>query len=82
MAFSIKHREADRLVREVARMTGESLTDAVVNSLRERLERLENRPQRRLSEQLSMIADRIALLPVFDARTPDEIIGYDEFGLP
>jgi hypothetical protein len=28
------------------------------------------------------ITDRFAELPVYDARTPEEIIGYDEHGLP
>lgn len=37
MALSIKHPEADRLARELAAHTGESLTEAVVQSLRERL---------------------------------------------
>lgn len=37
MALSIKDPEADRLAREVAKATGETLTAAVVQSLRERL---------------------------------------------
>ncbi|MCB9530155.1 MAG: type II toxin-antitoxin system VapB family antitoxin, partial [Myxococcales bacterium] len=39
MALSIKNDEADRLARELAALTGESLTEAVVVSLRERLAR-------------------------------------------
>ena len=46
MALSIKHPEADRLARELAARTGESLTDAVLNALRERLIRERRRVQR------------------------------------
>lgn len=46
MALSIKDPEADRLARELARRTGESLTEAVVRSLRERLDRQRGRPRR------------------------------------
>ena len=45
MALSIKHDEADRLARALARETGESLTEAVVTALRERLGRV-RRPRR------------------------------------
>ena len=40
MALSIKTGEADRLAREVAGLTGETMTEAVTAALRERLERL------------------------------------------
>lgn len=39
MALSIKTDEADRLARELARLTGETLTDSITKALRERLER-------------------------------------------
>jgi antitoxin VapB len=35
-----------------------------------------------LRAQLRCIQERVAALPVLDDRTPDEIIGYDENGLP
>ncbi len=83
MALSIKNDEADRLARELTELTGESLTDAVVISLRERLIRkrahLDNRP---MAERLMEIGRQCASLPVLDDRTPDEILGYDENGLP
>lgn len=83
MPFSIKNPEADRLARELARRTGESLTDAVLNALRERLERQKAR-QRPMTvrEELRAIRERCARLPVLDPRTPDEILGYDKNGLP
>jgi len=83
MALSIKDPEADRLARAVADLTGESLTKAITVALSERLERLRvRRPRRRLADELDEIAKRCAALPVLDPRSPDEIIGYDEHGLP
>jgi len=83
VALSIKHPEADRLARELAARTGESLTEAVVKALRERLRREEGRVRGRdLREELAAIRERCATLPVLDDRTPDEIIGYDDHGVP
>jgi antitoxin VapB len=83
MALSIKNEEADELARELAELTGESLTEAVVVSLRERLERkraqVDSRP---LAERLLEIGRRCAGRPVLDRRAPDDILDYDEHGLP
>jgi antitoxin VapB len=84
MALSLKDAEVDRLAREVAALTGESLTEAVRAALAERLER-ENLRRRAqppaLSERLHAIGAHCAELPDLDLRTPDEIIGYDETGM-
>jgi antitoxin VapB len=83
MAFSIKSEEADRLARQLTAVTGESLTDAVTVALRERLGRLRGRRSARsLADELDQIAKRCAALPLLDPRPPDEILGYDEHGLP
>lgn len=83
MALSIKHPEADRLARELAARTGESLTEAVLNALRERLLREAGRRSGvPLADELREIRRRCAALPVLDARAADEILGYDEQGLP
>jgi len=83
MALSIKSIEAERLAREVAAKTGESLTEAIQKSLQERLERLQHqRHTQILRNQLEEILRRVDQLPVLDSRTADEIIGYDENGLP
>lgn len=83
MAISLKDPEVDRLAREVAARTGETLTAAVATALRERLARLKGRPRRRpLREDLREIARRCAALPTLDARPADEILGYDDRGLP
>ena len=83
MALSLKDPEADRLARELAARTGETLTLAVVVALRERLARLRARPRRRsLRDELREIGQRCARLPTLDDRPADEILGYDEHGLP
>jgi antitoxin VapB len=83
MALSLKDPETDRLAREVAKLTGESLTEAVRTALAERLQR-ERRKRGRaesLVERLNEIARHCASLPNYDTRTPDEIIGYDDKGM-
>jgi len=81
MVLSIKSAEADELARELARVTGESLTDAVTVALRERLER-QRHDRSDLVERLLAIGASARDLPRLDMRPVDEIIGYDEHGLP
>jgi len=82
MALSIKHPEADRLARELATRTGESITEAIIAALRERLQREQRRYRPRLEDEIMAISKRSAALPRRTGRTPEEIIGYDERGLP
>ncbi len=83
MALSIKDPEADRLARELAARTGETLTHAVVKALRERLVREQGRIRARsINEELRLISQRCAALPVLDDRTPEKILGYDRRGVP
>jgi antitoxin VapB len=83
MPLSIKDPEADRLARAVAAATGESLTAAVREALRERLRRIEGRAAApRLSQQLREIRLRCSKLPVLDDRPPEQILGYDSAGVP
>ena len=83
MALSFKDSETDRLVREVARLTGESLTEAVRRSLAERLERerLRRGQPHDLATRLREIGLHCAGLPDLDTRNADEIMGYDESGM-
>jgi antitoxin VapB len=83
IALSIKHPEADRLARQIAERTGESLTDDVLTALRERLDRERARSDAaQILEELRAIHARMARYPVLDDRSPDEILGYDENGIP
>jgi antitoxin VapB len=82
MALSIKNDTTERLAREVAHETGESLTRAIQKSLEERLDRLKSRRRNRLLEnQIDEILARVDQLPILDQRTPDQILDYDENGL-
>jgi antitoxin VapB len=82
MALSIKSDEADRLARELAAETGETLTEAVETALRERLEREHARNAASMRTRLARLAADVAAMGVADDRTPAEIIGDDDAGLP
>ncbi|MGH9494229.1 MAG: type II toxin-antitoxin system VapB family antitoxin [Candidatus Sulfotelmatobacter sp.] len=83
MALSIKNVDTERMAREVAAKTGESITEAIQKSLEERLARLRQEKQSRVAQaQIEEILRRVDQLPILDARTTDEIIGYDENGIP
>ena len=83
MALNIRNAEAERLAGEVSRLTGETKTQAVTRALQDRLERLRRERSRRpLADELDEIARHCAQLPVLDARTEDEILGYHKRGLP
>ncbi len=73
--------EADRLARELSKQTGETVSEAVVNALRERLARAEAE-ELGLKEALLRIGRECAQLRVLDDRGADAILGYDEHGLP
>ena len=83
MPLSIKDPETERLARELAKRTGESLTIATRRALEERLSRIGGAARRAaLLEDLAGSRRRWSKMPVLDSRSPDEIIGYDENGLP
>jgi antitoxin VapB len=83
MPLSIKSIETERLARKLAEKTGESLTTAIQTALQERLDRLNHQRRNALmTAQLRDILRRVDNLPDLDPRSPDEIIGYDEYGLP
>ena len=81
MALSIKNDRAERLARQVADETGESLTSAVTHALEERLERLKGRrtaPD--LVGTILSVSARCGALPDLDDRSPEAILGYDDHG--
>jgi antitoxin VapB len=83
MVLSIKDRETDRLARQLARLTGKSITDSVKGALRERLEYEQRRRGKHIDRaKIAKIVAGIAALPVVDDGSPDELIGYDDVGLP
>jgi antitoxin VapB len=82
--LNIKDPDVHELAMELARQTRQSLTQAVKESLRESLARRRSGPaeSRRVVERVMRIGRNIAALPELDSRTPDEILGYNDFGLP
>lgn len=81
--LNIKNPEADRLARLLAQQTGETITEVVIDALREKLMREQGkRAPVELKEALLTIGNRCAALPDHDTRNPDEILGYDSDGLP
>ncbi len=83
MALSIKDPDTDRLARELARTTGESLTDAIKRALEERLARERGkRASHGLAATIHRIQESVARLPVQDARPADDLLGYGDSGLP
>jgi antitoxin VapB len=83
MALSIKNKETERLARQVPREARESLTAAIDTSLKERLQRLKQRHRERIiTEKLEDILRRVDSLPTLDTRPEDEILGYDDQGVP
>jgi len=82
MAISIKDPETDRLARALAEATGESLTAAIRRALEERLDREKHRSHRGIGTEVRRIQERLARLPVLDPRPAEELLGYDDHGLP
>jgi antitoxin VapB len=91
MALNIKSAETERVVRELARRTGLSITQAVHQAAEEKLRAMAADYEARLARmtpaqreklrKLEAISKSAAALPAFDNRTPDEIIGYDDKGV-
>ena len=83
MALNIRNAETERLAERLAALTGETKTEAVRKAVEDRLQRLQReRAGLRLADELDAIAMHCAQLPVLDPRSNEEILGYDEFGLP
>jgi antitoxin VapB len=83
MAILIKDPETDRIVRELAARTGETITEAVRKAAQERAKSLPALQRERVNRtQLAALLAEIQTYPVSDNRTPDEIVGYDNSGLP
>lgn len=84
MALSIKDAETEQLARTLAARTGESITVATRRAIEERLKRTTGSQARKtaLLEDMEAMQRRLNALPILDHRSPDDIIGYDENGVP
>ncbi|ABE65153.1 Rv0623-like transcription factor (plasmid) [Nitrobacter hamburgensis X14] len=83
MALSIKDPETEKLARALAQRTGETITVATRRAIEERLKRTESQARKAaLLEDMEAMQRRLNALPILDPRSPDDIIGYDENGVP
>jgi antitoxin VapB len=83
MALNIKSEQAHRLARELADATGSSLTEAVTSALERSLQSLASPTDLGLLQsEVATIQRFVADLPDRDPRSPDQILGYDDRGLP
>ncbi len=83
MALNIRNRTTEELAATLARLTGETKTEAVTKALHDRLERVRReRTGRNLADELDEIALHCASLPILDDREAGDILGYDDHGLP
>lgn len=81
MALSIK--DPERLAKSLAQLIGENITTATKRAIEERLRRLGGQSRKAaLLEDMAEIRRRWSAMSVVDDRTPQEILGYDERGLP
>jgi antitoxin VapB len=85
MALNIKSDEAHRLAKALAQTTGTTLTEAVTSALRHRVRAEAARgaeDEALLLAEVGEVQRLVAALPDRDTRPPEEILGYDAFGLP
>ena len=83
MALNIRNERAEELAITVSRLTGETKTQAVTQALQERLDRLRTQNSKKSMVEIALeIARECDKLPELDNRSAEEILGYDEDGLP
>ena len=85
MSINIKNQEAERLLQEIKTRTGQGTTELLLGLLRKERARLDDDLERRIQDGLE--ADRRLreawnARPVVDPRPIDEILAYDDDGLP
>ena len=82
MALSIRNPQAEQLAKEVATISGENLTQAIIHALEERLERLRGRrTTTNIVHEIMAISQRCSSLPDVDKRSPEEILSYNQSGV-
>jgi hypothetical protein len=85
MSITIKNKEAERLLDEIKARTGRGASDLLLDLLRRERERLARDEERDVAEALDnmrSLQHTWRSLPVVDPRPPEEVVAYDEDGLP
>jgi antitoxin VapB len=83
MALSIKNAQVEQMARDLARRRRVSVTEAIRQSLEREVQRERLVPRDDLFQRLMAIADSAGQIPRREnAMTENEILGYDELGIP
>ncbi len=84
MGLSIKNAEAEQMIRELAKARNTSMTRAVIEAVRKDLASVAKprKDPEAIMAAIRKIQAEAAMLPILDHRSADEILGYDEYGLP
>jgi antitoxin VapB len=83
VALNIKNATAERLAHELAAETGQNLTTAVITALEHYIALVRRRHQPAgLMGEIEALQAFVRSHPDLDPRPPEEILGYDAFGLP
>jgi antitoxin VapB len=82
MPLSLKNGELEKLARRRAKRRGETLTEAVLSSLRESERNAARAEKSATARQILKLAEETRRLPVLTTRSEDDILGYDERGIP
>ena len=83
MALSIRNPEAERLARDLARATGSTMTEVIIDALKDKSLRMRRQPGKDAKlERVLDISRRCIALPTLDERPEAEILGYGPDGMP
>lgn len=83
LALNINNPEINRLARDLAEETGETITEALTVALRDRLSAVRRKRDRvHPQAEIAEIQAFVAGLPDRDPRQAEDLLGYDEYGLP
>ena len=85
VSINIKNREADALLAELKAATGKGASQLVLELRRREAQRLRARRVRSADDaeaRMAQLHRELAAQPVLDPRAPDDILGYDDSGLP
>jgi antitoxin VapB len=80
--MNIRSAKVNELARRLASLTGEDVETALERAIEERLSRVEPPKPADRKAAMDSFFERASRLRVLDARSADEIVGYDRFGLP
>lgn len=82
MSLSIHNQKAEKLARELAAKSGETITQVIITALEERLVRMQGKKAPMdLAEEIMKIAERCHRLPDKDPRKAEQILNYDQKGV-